>query len=341
MTEEEEVKRLTEDLRKIAENLGKLIDMANIKMREINRVVQRETGEVPQQPVNFGKTSPPFLQQREPRTPPEPVPSTSPPAPQNSIQEEPGTPVKPKPSMELKNVSTGVEKLDELLMGGVRTSSNALLIGPPYSNKYTLAWNFVGKSLEDDIPVIVITTDKDIKEIKYEVGLIYENVEEAEENGLLKFVDVYSKSIQSESPSDHAIVIDNLINVSSLMKNIDTVAAKMRENHPYYRLLFSSLTSYVNELDERVLLKFIQQFVQKRKSENCISFNMLESGLFEKKLIEAISYLMDGSIVFRTEGAKGFLKVEGLGQARSREWVEIYPMDTSFDLGAFTLEKIR
>ncbi len=330
MSDEEEVKRLTEDLRKITENLNKLIEMANIKMREINRFLRKEPGQDPRPANTMGKTQPSFLREKE-NTVPEKKTSAD-----DSVSQ-------PKPSTagKLETVSTGVEKLDELLMGGVRTSSNALLIGPPYSNKYTLAWNFVAESLKEDIPVIVITTDKDIKEIKYEVGLIYENVDEAEEKGLLKFVDVYSRSIQAESPSQYSVVIDNLINVSSLLKNIDQIAARMRAEHPYYRLLFSSLTSYVNELDEKVLLKFIQQFVQKRKSENCISFSMLESGLYEKKLIEAISYLMDGSIVFRTEGAKGFLKVEGLGQARSREWVEIYPDETSFDLGAFTLEKIR
>lgn len=343
---EEEIKRLTEDLKKIAENLSKLIDMANIKMREINRLMQgsgqgnlttipgnappKEEKSSPQS-TQFGKTRPSFMNQaNQPEEPPDTQEKTD-------VEEKEA----PRPAAQLRDISSGVEKLDELLMGGVRTASNALLLGPPYSSKYTLAWNFVANSIKENIPVIVITTDKDIREITYEINNIYDKVEEAEEEGLLIFIDVYSRSIGSQSPSKHAVVIDNLINVSSLLKAVDSAAAKIREKYPYYRLLFSSLTSYVNELDEKVLMKFVQQFVQKRKSENCVSFNILESGLFEKKLIEAISYLMDGSITFRTEGAKGFLKVEGLGQARSREWVEIYPMETSFDLGAFTLEKIR
>lgn len=325
MGTEEDIKRLSDDLKKITENLNKLIELANIKMREINRVLQREPTYSPSE-VRMGKTQPQFMQQRgstQPRTIPEAA--------------QPARPV----TGEITKVSTGVEKLDELLTGGIRTSSNALLMGPPYSSKYILAWNFVANSLKENIPVIVITTDKDIKEIKYEVGRIVNNLEEAEENGLIKFIDVYSRSIQSESVSQYAIVIDNLINVSSLMKAVDQTAAAMREKYPYYRLLFSSLTSYVNELDEKVLNKFVQQFVQKRKSENCVSFNILESSLFEKKFIEAISYLMDGSIEFKTQGAKGYLKVDGLGNVRSREWVEIYPYEASFDLGAFTLEKIK
>lgn len=324
MPSDEDVKRLTEDLKRINENLNRLIELANIKMREINRLLQRE-------PEPEAKSTVPPQQQA-------PYAHRGPAMPRPAQHEEGEKQFTPT---EIRQISTGVEKLDELLVGGVRTSSNALLQGPPYSNKYVLAWNFVAQALKENTPVIVITTDKDIREIKYEVGQITGNVEEAEEKGLLKFIDVYSRSMQSASPSPSAIVIDNIINISSLLKAVDQTSAKMREEHPYYRLLFSSLTSYVNELDEKVLLKFIQQFVQKRKSENCFSFNILESSLFEKKVIEAISYLMDGSIQFKSEGAKTYLKVDGLGNARSREWVEIYPMDTSFDLGAFTLEKIK
>ncbi|MCL4315024.1 MAG: RAD55 family ATPase [Candidatus Thermoplasmatota archaeon] len=238
-------------------------------------------------------------------------------------------------------VSTGNEKVDELLIGGIRTGSNCILIGPPFSGKYILAWNFVATSLREGVPVIVITTDKDVKDIKYEISKIYRDVDLAEENGLLRFVDVYSRTIQGQPSSKFAVVIDNIVNVSSLIKNVDLISADMVAKKGYYRLLFSSLTSYMTELDEKILLKFIQQFVQKRRGENGTSFYLLEGGLFDQKLTEAVVYTMDGSIEFKNEGSKFFLRVSGLGSARSRDWVELFMSETSFDLGSFTLEKIR
>lgn len=238
-------------------------------------------------------------------------------------------------------VSTGNEKVDELLVGGLRTGSNCILVGPPFSGKYILAWNFVATSLKEGVPVIVITTDKDVKDIKYEVSKIYRDVDRAEEAGLLRFVDVYSRTIQGQPSSKYAVVIDNIVNVSSLIKNVDSICAEMLSKKGYYRLLFSSLTSYITELDEKILLKFIQQFVQKRRGENGTSFYLLEGGLFDPKLTEAVIYTMDGSIEFKNEGSKFFLKVSGLGSARSRDWVELFMSETSFDLGSFTLEKIR
>ena len=67
----------------------------------------------------------------------------------------------------------------------------------------------------------------------------------------------------------------------------------------------------------------------------------MEAGLFDKKVVDAITYLMDGSITFKSEGSKIYLRVEGLGTVRSRDWVEVFLHETTFELGAFTLEKIR
>ncbi len=240
-----------------------------------------------------------------------------------------------------KRISTGNEKVDELLIGGLQTGANCLLIGPPFSGKYILAWNFVGESLKEGVPVLIITTDRDIKDIKTEISKIYPDTEKAEEDGLLRFVDIYSRTIQKQTSSKYAVVIDNISNVSSMMKNVDSITAGMVARKGYYRLLFSSLTSYITELDEKLLLKFIQQFIQKRRGENGTAFYLIEGGLFDQKTIEGVAYTMDGSIDFKNDGSKLFLKVSGLGSARSRDWVEIFMSETSFDLGSFTLEKIR
>jgi KaiC/GvpD/RAD55 family RecA-like ATPase len=267
--------------------------------------------------------------QQEPRSPvpsPAPIPSVS--SGENMDQRE-------------RKISMGNEKIDELLTGGVRVGSGIVLIGPPFSGKYILAWNFIAQSLKESVPVVIITTDRDINEIKYQVGKIYPAVDEAENDGLLKFVDIYSRSIQAQSPSKHATVIDSITNISSLLKNTDLIGTEIRKKYPYYRLLFTSLTSYATELDEKLLLKFVQQFSQKRKSENCVSIYLMEAAVFDKKLIEAVAYLVDGMIEFKNEASKSFLKVTGLGNVRSRDWIEIYTTDTSFDLGSFTLEKIR
>ena len=255
----------------------------------------------------------------------------------------PAGPPSPAPDLSFRDtrLSTGNEKVDQLLVGGVRVGTSVILIGPPFSGKYVLAWNFVAQALNDQVPVLVITTDRDINEIKYQVGRIYPNVEEAENSGMLRFIDLYSRSIQTQSPSKHAIVIDSILNISSVLKAADSVAAEFKTRSPYYKVLFSSLTSYATEFDEKLLVKFIQQFSQKRKIEGAVSFYLMEGGVFERKLTESVSYIVDGVIEFKADTNKSYLRVTGLGNVRSRDWIELYMSDTSFDLGSFTLEKIR
>ena len=315
-----------QELKQLINQAQQLLDRAHAKLTEI----EGNTQNVPPQ--------------QQPQ-PPRPVSPT-----QHIIQERIGSSTRMRspqtvpsqaPATRPEKMLVGIEKLDDLLGAGIRTSSNVLLVGPPYSGKDILAWNFIATSLRDQIPVMIITTDKSINDIKMEISRIYPEVENAETAGLLRFIDVYSRSIQTQTQSQYAVTIDNLINVSSLMKATDSIASQFLSTKPYYRLVFTSLTSYLNELDEKIYIKFIQQFAQKRKSEYCTSLYLLEAGLFDKKVVDAITYLMDGSITFKSEGSKIYLRVEGLGTVRSRDWVEVFLHETTFELGAFTLEKIR
>lgn len=332
--------RLMRELRQISSELRRLTELANAKIREIEAITgpthEKTTAPPPQNTSSNGNN-------QQGNSVPEQAPRQTSPM-QSTIQQripKSATSMQQGERPKVEQVLTGIEKLDDLLSGGLRTSSNVLLSGPPFSGKETMAWNFLATGLRDGIPIVVVTTDKSINDIKHELSKIVPGVEQAEADGMLRFVDVYSRSIQTQTQSQYAVTIDNIINISSLFKAIDAITAKLLSHSQTYRLLFTSLTTYVNELDEKLLLKFIQQFAQKRKSENGTSLYLLESAFFDIKIIEAVAYLMDGSISFKSDGSKRYLKVEGLGNVRSRDWVELFATETSFELGAFTLEKIR
>ncbi len=332
--------RLVRELRQISSELRRLTELANAKIREIEQITGPAEGHTQERQPSTNAT--PENSRQEYRTPSSGLGHSSP--MQSSIHQR-----IPKPSQEFVQNSkpmaekqfTGIEKLDDLLGGGLRTSSNVLLAGPPFSGKETMAWNFLATGIREGTPLIIVTTDKSINDIKHELGKIVSGVEQAEASGMIKFIDVYSRSIQTQTQSQYAVTIDNIINISSLLKAVDSITSQMVKENQCYRLLFTSLTTYVNELDDKLLLKFIQQFAQKRKSENGTSLYFLESGLFDVKVIEAVAYLMDGSISFKTDSSRRYLKVEGLGNVRSRDWIELFATETAFELGAFTLEKIR
>ncbi len=244
-----------------------------------------------------------------------------------------------------KKIGTGVSKIDELLLGGVPLHSNVVLFGPPFTAKEILAYNFISKSLSENIPAVIIAADKDMRIIKTEMARMMnlgnETMDDFEKKGLLKFIDIYSRTVQLNTPSPYATQIDSITNLSSIIKAVDTAEEQILQTYPYYRLLFVSLTAFVPQLDEKVFLRFGQQFTQKRRSTNNVSFYLLEEGLFEQRVYETISYIMDGSVEFKNTNSKQYVRAVGFNRVRTREWVEVYQSHNNFDLGSFSLERVR
>ncbi len=244
-----------------------------------------------------------------------------------------------------RKVLTGVTKVDDLLLGGIPMTSNIVLFGPPFSSKEVLAYNFVARSFKENIPVVIVSADRDLRQIKAEIARIMgsdlASIDSYEESGLLRFIDIYSRSIQIPSPSKNSIVIDNITNLSALIKSMESLEMEILRTYPYYRLLFISLTAFIPQFDEKIFMRFSQQFTQKRRSNPCVSLYLLEEGLFDQKIYETISYIMDGTIEFKISNSKQYIRVSGLSNVRTREWIEVYSRNTSFDLGSFSLERVR
>ena len=105
----------------------------------------------------------------------------------------------------IKIAKTGSEKLDLLIDGGISIPSNVLVNGPPFSSRNILINNFMVKSLESGIPVIIVLLDLDIYTVRQDLLQLTENLSRYEEDGLLKYVDTYSKAISAEAPPKMAL----------------------------------------------------------------------------------------------------------------------------------------
>src|SRR6056297_689497 len=63
-------------------------------------------------------------------------------------------------------VSTGIEKLDEILDGGFQENRTVLVTGPPGAGKSTLAMNFLQAGLENDEHCTYISTEQTPDELR-------------------------------------------------------------------------------------------------------------------------------------------------------------------------------
>ncbi|MCL6090390.1 MAG: RAD55 family ATPase [Candidatus Thermoplasmatota archaeon] len=238
-------------------------------------------------------------------------------------------------------VSTGTKKLDDLLSGGFPEPSNILLNGPPYCSKYSVANNFISSSILDGYPVIVVSLDRDVTRIKQDLFGISDSVEKYENSGMLKFVDAYSKVIQSESTDKNATVVEGVTNTSNFLRTVDSISASTKANSGPYRMVVFSLTGWITQTEEKTFSKAFQHFSQRRRIEGAVTLYTIEDGIFQRSLYENVNYFMDGSIEFRSEISTEYLRVRGLKDTRSRDWVEVFSDGDKIDLGSFDLKRIR
>lgn len=239
-------------------------------------------------------------------------------------------------------VSSGIQRLDDLLGGGLAESSNVMLSGPPYSSKYDVANSFIVKSLSDGYPVIVVSLDRDVEAIRYDISSMGAPVESYEERGFLKLLDAYSKNIQMDVSNKSATIIDNSSNFSIFLKAMDNICAKFVSEFGRYRMVFFSLTGWITQSgDEKNFPKALQHFSQRRKLEGSTTLYLIEDGIFEKNLYENMNYFMDGSIEFRTESSSEYIRVRGMKRVRSRDWIELMYDGNGITLGSFELKRIK
>lgn len=239
-------------------------------------------------------------------------------------------------------ISTGIPRLDDLLGGGLPEASNIMLSGPPYSSKYTIANQFIVNSLSSGYPVIVLSLDRDVRSIRQDISSLGVPVETYEEKGLLKLIDAYSKNIQMENSTSKATVIDNSTNFSIFLKTLDNLCGQFTSEFGKYRMVFYSLTGWITQSgDEKNFPKALQHFSQRRKLEGSTTLYLIEDGIFERNLYENMNYFMDGSVEFRSESSTEYLRVRGLKNIRSRDWIEMLNDDGNISLGSFELKRIK
>ena len=57
--------------------------------------------------------------------------------------------------------------------------------------------------------------------------------------------------------------------------------------------------------------------------------------------ISMLGHMMDGEIEFKFDQLKTYLRVEGLGDVQTRDWVKYQASKTGITMGSFSLDTIR
>ncbi|HEC88362.1 MAG TPA: hypothetical protein ENI52_03500, partial [Thermoplasmata archaeon] len=129
---------------------------------------------------------------------------------------------------------TGIDRIDELLKGGIPVKSNVLIYATPFIGKEIILKRFALSGLAEGDRVIFVLTDKSFRDLSEEMRKLDESYTKYEKNGLVNFIDVYSPSVELKEKSKWVTFIDSPINRERIASS---VIQTMREKEGNYRVI--------------------------------------------------------------------------------------------------------
>lgn len=243
---------------------------------------------------------------------------------------------------DVTKVKTGVRRLDDLMYGGLPLNSNLFIYGPPFAGKQTLLNIFVADGLKKGVPAIYVLIDKTPSEIRDNLKLVLPKVASFEKKGLLHYVDAYSKSMGIEGSEPNTTYIEKPTDTEEILMAITNIQKTFEGKHKYHKVAFHSVSTLVAYSDAMTAFRFLQTFTSRCKRAGAASLYVMDRGMFKEAEVSTLKHLMNGIIEFKTEDLKNFLRVEGIGDVRTRGWIEYSHSTNSINLiGSFAVDHIR
>ena len=253
-----------------------------------------------------------------------------------------GTRAEPAATADVK-VRSGIRRLDDLLYGGFPVGAQILVNGPAHTGKDVLARLFSVEGLKLGIPSIWVVTDSTWTQVRDDLAQLYPAYPDADKNGMVLFVDLYSRSVGSTQTAAGVRMISSTDKgvLEQLAQTVNGFSEELKERFPTYRLIFESVSTVTAYLDATATFRFLQPFIGRRKIDQAVGYYVLDRGMHSDADLETLEHMVDGSMNLKVEQMKTFLAVKGVGETQSRAWIGYTFTKRSINLGSFSLDHIR
>lgn len=219
------------------------------------------------------------------------------------------------------SVSTGIEGLDKILGGGLPEKSTILLIGPPGCGKTTFCQQFIFTGLKKNEPGFYITLDSSPEDVKKNMERYGWGVKPYMAKKQMYFLDAYSWKVGGGKGSETIKVISGGLDINAINLSMAEIMDKMKRDS---RGVFDSLSTLLLYTPSELVVRFIPVMIAKSKKANSTQLLILEEGVHDEKLVNTISYMVDGVIYIKMEGNKRLIQVSKIkGVECPRDWFSL------------------
>lgn len=238
-------------------------------------------------------------------------------------------------------VETGIDRLDELLKGGLPEVTNTLLYATPFIGKDIIAKYYALSGLQHGKPIIFVLTDRSFMEMKEEMNKLDDDFTSYEEKGMVRYIDVYSKSVELEETGPNVTFVDSPVNREQITASIVKAEKAFTEEYEQHRLILDSLSTLVVYSDAKAVFRFLQVVSGTCQRMGSTSIFTMTRGMHEELEVQTIKHLMDGVIEMKEEGARMRIRIQGCGEVVSRNWIDyLLEQDEVRLTGAFRMSRV-
>ncbi len=212
-------------------------------------------------------------------------------------------------SMVLK---TGIEKLDEILKGGVPEKSSILLLGPPKSGKTTFGIQFLFEGLKNNEYGVCILTNNFPEDFVKQFER-FGNLTPILQNGLLRFVDCYSVHVGiSKSNTVFIIRVNGPTALSEISIAMSEILRVLPANS-IKRIVIDSISTLLLYNSPSLVLELVQILNGKAKNSNANTVFLVEEGTHSETDIMTLSSIADGVFHMKEINNQNLFEIKGFG----------------------------
>ncbi|MCW4033383.1 MAG: hypothetical protein NWF08_08370 [Candidatus Bathyarchaeota archaeon] len=243
----------------------------------------------------------------------------------------------------MKKYSSMISGLDDILDGGFPRPSSIGIIGEVGSGKSLLCWNLMINALKQEYNVLYYLTEESKEEMKENILQYGWDIDDYENKGNLKVVDIFSKGVD--------LARESLMEPEALMKESFNFFEILKEGRNYYFgairgkdlvVFFDSLSTIFLAMETKKALAFLQNLKMATRVARCVGIATLHTKVHDEIIENICKTNADGIIqlssIEKEKELEYYLRI--LKMSRSNFYQGIVNYRTSDKGVAFTKVKI-
>lgn len=236
-------------------------------------------------------------------------------------------------------LSTGIERLDMLLKGGLPNHSQSAIIGPIFIGKEVVLHTFLAAGLARGEQVLIITSSRGAMEVSKALSAYLPNFEALSKSGYVQWVDAYAGEATRPAMIPNLTVVAGPGDYEGILVGVARAIAVFRGRA--FRVAYISLSNSLMQADERKAFDFLRSLQGILRDAEATTAYAVDSGVMDDRQLAELQTMMDGSLLFKHDGNRTFLSAAGLGDVVTHQWVEYQRTGKTLTMGSFALERIR